>query len=214
MRLRHFLIFSSFLAGGTAAFADHHGAVWHSLFDGKSLAGWRASENPRTFKVIDGVIVAHGRRAHLFYEGPVSDHTFTNFEFEAEVMTKPGANSGVYFHTAWQDDGWPDQGYEAQVNNSQSDWRRTGSLYGIDDVREVLPSDNEWFTLNVTVRGRRVIIKVNDQITVDYVEPVNVVEERNGAQPRRKLGSGTFALQGHDPDSEVHYRKLRVRLLE
>ena len=60
-----------------------------SLFDGKSLQGWKASENPASFSVQDGVIVVHGPRAHLFYAGPVADHNFKNFHFKADVMTKP-----------------------------------------------------------------------------------------------------------------------------
>ena len=111
---------------------------WTSLFDGASLQGWKASEHPATFKVENGAIVVHGPRAHLFYDGPVMNHQFKNFEFSASVMTTPGSNSGIFFHTAYQPNGWPAKGYEAQVNNTQTDWRRTGSLYGVQDIKEVL----------------------------------------------------------------------------
>lgn len=94
---------------------------WISLFDGKTLDGWRASKNTATFSVDDGKIVVNGPRAHLFYEGSVMNHDFENFEFKAQVMTMPGSNSGIFFHTAYQEEGWPATGYEVQVNNSQSD---------------------------------------------------------------------------------------------
>jgi hypothetical protein len=68
---------------------------WTSLFDGKSLNGWKANENPESFKVEEGAIVAQGNRSHLFYTG--DDKPFINFEFKAEVMTLPGSNSG-YSH--------------------------------------------------------------------------------------------------------------------
>jgi len=29
-----------------------------------------------------------------------------------KLMTKPHANSGIDFHTAYQDKGWPDKGFE------------------------------------------------------------------------------------------------------
>lgn len=119
------------------------GNGWVSLFDGRSLSGWRASENPETFSVAAGAIVVHGPRAHLFFEGNVAGHSFKNFEFKASVMTTPGSNSGIFFHTEFQQNGWPEKGYEVQVNNTQSDWRRTGSLYGVQDVREVFVKDNE-----------------------------------------------------------------------
>ena len=62
---------------------------------------------------------------------------FKNFEFKAKVMTKKNANSGIYFATEYQKDGWPSKGYECQVNNSfMKDARSTGSLYAIKDVTD------------------------------------------------------------------------------
>src|SRR5436305_3552115 len=119
---------------------------WISLFDGKSLNGWKVGDNAETFHVDSGAIIVHGKTAHLFYDGKVQAHNFKNFEFKADVMTMPGANSGIYFHTAFQQGSWPKKGYEVQVNNSHTDWRRTGSLYGASDVKEVYVKDGEWFT--------------------------------------------------------------------
>ena len=49
---------------------------WISLFDGKSLSGWKVGENASTFSVKDGAIVANGPVAHLFYDGNVKNHDF------------------------------------------------------------------------------------------------------------------------------------------
>ena len=187
------------------------GKGWLSLFDGKTLDGWKVGENAGTFTVQDGAIVAHGNTAHLFYEGPVKDHNFTNFEFKAEVMTEPGSNSGIYFHTQYQEGGWPEKGYEVQVNNSHTDWRRTGSLYGIQDVKEVYVKDNEWYTESFTVQGKHIVIRINDRVVVDYTEPDNIRKE--GAIGRW-ISNGTFALQGHDPNSIVHFRNIMVRPMD
>ena len=110
---------------------------WVSLFDGQSLSNWKVGENAQSFRVENGMIVVNGNTAHLFYDGDIQSHSFKNFEFKADVMTMKGANSGIYFHTQFQQSSWPQKGYEVQVNNSQGDWRRTGSLYGIQDVNEV-----------------------------------------------------------------------------
>ena len=176
---------------------------WLPLFDGRTLAGWRASEHPATFRVEQGTIVVHGPRAHLFYDGPVLGAGFRDFELRADVLTRPGANSGIFIRTAFQPTGWPSQGYEVQVNNSQSDWRRTGSLYAVRDVREA-GRDNVWFTIHTIVRGRRVQVLVDGRPTVDYTEP---------AGSATRLTGGTIALQGHDPGSEVHYKNIRIRPL-
>jgi hypothetical protein len=185
---------------------------WVPLFDGKSLNNWKVGANAETFSVDSGMIIVHGKTAHLFYNGDVLDHNFRNFEFKADVMTYPGANSGIYFHTLFQERGWPAKGYEVQVNNSHTDWRRTGSLYGIEDVKETYVKDYEWYTESIRVEGKRVIIKINDKVVVDYTEPENV--QRNTGDIQRVFSSGTFALQGHDPKSIVHYKNIMVRTID
>lgn len=198
-------------AGSDVAAQAQSDDGWIPIFDGETLDGWRASENPATFRVEGGMIVVHGPRAHLYYIGPVGNHDFRNFEWKADVMTFPQANSGMYFHTEFQETGWPAKGYEVQVNNSHSDWRRTGGLYGIQDVREPPAKDGEWFTQHVIVDGDRVRVLVNGRELVDYTQPAG--PERPGDMAGRVLSSGTVALQGHDSDSEVHYRNIMIRLL-
>jgi hypothetical protein len=133
-----------------------------------------------------------------------------NFEFKADVMTKPSANSGVYFHTQFQN-GWPAKGYEVQVNNTNSDPKKTAGLYGIKDNFTAPAKDNEWFTLSIKVEGKHIVTKVNDKVITDYTEEEGA--QRAGEFKQRLLSSGTFALQGHDPVSEVHYKNIAVKPL-
>jgi hypothetical protein len=182
---------------------------WISLFDGKTLTGWKVGENAATFSVDSGCIIAHGKTAHLFYEGDVHNHDFKDFEFKADVLTRPGSNSGIYIHTKYQEGGWPSKGYEVQVNNSHTDWRRTGSLYEVVDVKEQYVPDNVWFTEYVSVHGKRVIIKLNDIIVVDYTEPEHPTRDED--MKGRVLSDGTFALQGHDPNSKVYFKNIMVK---
>ena len=192
--------------------ADDGDGEWVSIFNGQDLTGWEAPENPSTFQVVDGVLVVKGDRGHLFYTGPVGNHDFTDFEWKCDVLTMPGANSGMYFHTAMQPEGWLTKGCEAQIDNSHTDPRRTGGIYGIADVMDEPPvRDNEWFTQHVIVRGKRVIIKVNGKVTTDYTEPDSPV--RTPGNEQRVLSHGTLAIQGHDPGSEVHFRNIMVRIL-
>ena len=176
---------------------------WVKLFDGKSLEGWQVGENAGTFTVEDGAIVVFGPRAHLFYVGPVKDHNFKNFEYKATLMTKPGANSGMYIHTEYQEGGWPSKGYEIQVNNSHTDWRRTGSVYGIQDVKEAPAKDDKWFTQHIIVNGNKITVKVDGKTINEYTVPAE----------GGRLSSGTFALQGHDPKSKVLYKDIMVKPL-
>lgn len=186
---------------------------WITLFNGKNLDGWKASENADTFKVKDGELIVKGPRAHLFYTGEVEEGTFKDFELKCDVLTKPKSNSGIYFHTKYQDEGWPSKGYEVQLNNTHRDPKKTGGLYAIADVIDKSPAkDNEWFTMHITVKGKRIIIRVNDKVVTDYIEPDN--PDRDPGYKERILSEGTFALQGHDPESEVRFRKIRVKPLK
>lgn len=178
-----------------------------SLFDGKSLDGWTASENKDSCSVKDGVIVVAGPRSHLFYSGKVNGGEFKNFEFKCEVRTTPGSNSGVYFHTKYLQRGWPNRGYEAQVNNTHGDPRKTGSLYAVKDVKKAPAKDNQWWEYHIIVKGKTITLKVNGTTTVEYTEPADL------KRPERQLESGTFAFQAHDPKSVVHFRNIRVKVL-
>lgn len=201
-----------------------------ALFNGTDLSGWSPSkENPDSFSVKDGTLIVKGGRSHLFYTGSVNNGKFKNFELKLKIKTLPGANSGVYFHTEPQDEGWPSKGYECQVNSTHKDPKKTGSLYAVENIvvlaegqqppkggnhhlRDKAPStDGEWFDYHITVKDKRITIKVNGEITVDYTEP----SDGPGTNFKgRKLDQGTFGLQAHDPDSEVHYQDIRVKVLD
>lgn len=184
---------------------------WTSLFDGSTLSGWKYSEKEGTFSVKNGMIVVNGNRSHLFYDGTFENHNFKNFRLKMEIMTEPGANSGVYFHTEFQKEGWPSKGYEVQVNNTHSDWRKTSGLYAVQDIKESPVKDKEWFTLEVIVRGKHIVTKINDKVMVDYTEPENVNYE---GMPGRKISNGTICLQGHDPKSIVYFKNIRIKPIE
>lgn len=183
-------------------------AKWVSIFDGKTLNGWKVGENSGSFKVEDGAIVVNGPRAHIFYDGLVGNHNFKNFEFKAKVMTTKGSNSGLYFHTEYQEKGWPAKGYEVQVNNSHTDWKRTASLYDVQDVKETYVTDDVWYTETIIVQGKHIITKVNDKIVVDYIEPDDIDQSKG-----RKISNGTFAIQAHDPKSKVYVKDIMVKIL-
>ncbi|MFM7244783.1 MAG: DUF1080 domain-containing protein [Planctomycetaceae bacterium] len=196
------------LAAVTTGMAGAAEEGFTSLFDGSSLAGWQANENPGSWSVKDGAIVCKGPRSHLFYVGsdPAAPAQFRNFHLKAEVLTRPVANSGIFIHTAFQPDGWPARGYEVQVNNSQQDPVRTGSLYNVVKTFTPPAKDDTWFTMEVVVNGKAVGVKVDDTVLYEFVEP-------EGVAGTRRLSEGTFALQAHDPGSEVHYRNIRVKRL-
>jgi hypothetical protein len=181
-----------------------------SMFDGKSFNGWKINESPESWKVEDGAIVAHGARSHLFYVA--DDKPFKNFHFKAEVKTTPGSNGGIYFHTKFQESGWPKHGFECQVNVSHKDKKKSSGLYSVQDVFEPPVKDNEWYLQEIIVEGKKVTLKLNGQTMVDYVEPDD--KKPFDKNFERLVNEGTFALQAHDPESLVYFRNLQVKRLK
>ena len=206
---------------------------WISMFNGKDLTGWKSNEEvPGVFTVENGELKVSGGRAHLFYMGTDGAAKFKNFEVKAKVKTTPGSNSGFYFHTEYQDKNWPDKGFECQVNSTHTDPKKTGSLYGVVNILALAPgqaepqggkhikvdkapsTDGEWFDYHITVKGNVITLQVNGQTTVEWTQPESfdpAKELKN--MPGRKLGEGTFAIQGHDPKSTTFYKDLFVKPL-
>lgn len=187
---------------------------WMELINGKDFTGWRASENKATWSVTpEGFFQAVGKRSHLFYEGEELKDGFKNFEIEVVVRTFQLANSGIYFHTAYQETGWPNKGFEIQVNHShigEGDYielKKMASLYGVRNVYKSFGRDGEWMTVKARVESNHVQVWLNGLKTVDYVEP-----KKTFASVMR-LSKGTFGLQGHDTLSKMQYKSFRVRRL-
>ena len=126
------------------------------------------------------------------------------------MKTLPGSNAGIYFHTKYQETGWPKYGYEAQVNNTHGDPKKTGSLYAVKNVYEAPAKDNEWFDYYIKVDGKHILIVVNGKTCVDWTEPA---DRKPGKDFTRILDQGTFCLQAHDPNSTVYFRNIQVKRL-
>src|SRR5258708_22542847 len=125
---------------------------YYTLFNGKDLNDWKTSDAPGTFRVEDGVLIVNGPRSHLFYVGPVHNHDFKNFELNVECQTFPKANSGIYFHTEYQETDWPNKCFEVQVNQTHGDVKKSGGRYNVKDVtNESSVKDNELDTYDIIV---------------------------------------------------------------
>ncbi len=210
-----------------------------SLFDGKSLDGWKVGDNAHVFQVRDGMIVMEcptttHSPAHLFYVGDVANHSFKNFDLKVDVMTFPKANSGIYFHTRYQESNWPRLGLECQIDNSHIDWRRTGSLYAIKNISwgpETPPKDNKedvtifpkppvtdnvWYTQEIIYTNGQVVVKLDGKTVIDYKIPKADVEHKLSSGVTW-LPRGNFALQGHPPMaghiSKAYFKNILVKVL-
>jgi len=204
------LLLKGVLALATAgAFAADNEAGFVQLFDGKSFDGWKiADQQNKSWRIEDGVIVANGKPSHLFYVG--DEKPFKDFELKVDVMTEPGSNGGIYFHTKYQETGWPKAGFECQVNVTHTDYKKTGSLYDIANLGVTPAQDNKWWTQHITVKGSKVQVRIDGKLVLEYNEPPGT---QAGKDFQRKISEGTFAFQAHDPKSVVRYKNIRVKRL-
>jgi hypothetical protein len=184
------------LAAPTSADDKKDDKDWVPLFNGKDLTGWKTHPKDKAkWEVKDGILVGSGPAGHLFSERG----DYENFRYRVEAKINDKGNSGQYFRTQFGPS-FP-KGYEAQINSTHRDPVRTGSLYGFgrkNEVRKMLVKPDEWFTQEVIAEGNHIIIKVNGEKTVDFVDPKNTYTK------------GHFALQQHDPGTVVQFRKIEV----
>jgi len=197
---------------------------WVSIFDGTTLEGWKANEPGSSggFKVENGVIVGFGNKNHLYFM-----EEYRNFELKIDVKINRGGNSGVYVKSQWQDNEWPTTGYELQVNSSQSDPQKTGTIYNLVRILEAPHGDDEWFTYHVICNGNTIDVRVNGKTLYIYTDPARTPGARGGQgggqaqqnppaiteQNKRISQSGYIALQQHDPGSTPQFKNIYVKKL-
>jgi len=213
---------------------------WIQLFNGKDLTGWKLHPHPNDAAITEVIPKEEGGKVMAYYgklkdgsetplwevrktdedgvvligSGPAS-HLFSdsgdydNFSYRVEARINDHGNSGQYFRAQFGP-GFP-RGYEAQINSTHRDPIRTGSLYPSFNpklspeerqkiiVLDELVKPDEWFTQEVIADGNHIIIKVKDKTTVDFVDENNTYMK------------GHFALQGHDPKTEVRFRKVEYK---
>ncbi|MEO7192261.1 MAG: DUF1080 domain-containing protein [Vicinamibacterales bacterium] len=189
-------------------------AGYTNLFNRKDLTGWKVSGPAESFKVESGAIVANGvsGAGHLFYDGPFRTHSFRNFDLKLDVMAKARSNGGVYVLTEFQETGFPAKGFEIQVNNSHTDRIRTGSLYHVVDLSNIPAKDDEWFPMEIMVRGQTISVTVKGEQVLQWKQPADWAGSYD--TPGRKIAPGTIAFQAHDPNSFSYYTNVRIKPLD
>jgi Tfp pilus assembly protein PilF len=171
-------------------------AGFRPLFNGRDLTGWKVFPGePNNWRVEQGRLVGGGRLSYLFTERG----DYQDFHFRVEARISNGGNSGQFFRAEFAPR--VSKGYEAQIGSTCDDPQRTGSLYNLVPVREMLVPPNAWFTQEVIARGNHIVIKVDGKTTADYRDP------------RSTYTRGHLALQQHHEGSVVEFRKIEVKEL-
>ena len=175
-----------------------------TLFNGKDTKGWKTYPKQRgNWHAEKGVLIGSGPATSHLYS---SRGNYKDFHLRVEARINDGGNSGLYFRAPFGPIRPPNnpmfpQGYEAQINATHGDPKKTGSLIGLVNVAEAPHKPNEWFTEEVIAQGNHLVIKVNGKTTADYTDN------------QRLFTRGHIALQQADAATVVEFRKIEIKEL-
>ncbi|MGX9229429.1 3-keto-disaccharide hydrolase [Streptomyces albus] len=181
---------------------------YQPLYDGHGLDGWRQA-GPGSFEESeDGTLTTRGGMGLLWYAA----RGFSSYSLKLDwKMTGGDDNSGVFVGFPASDDPWSavDNGYEIQIDATDTDDKTTGSVYGFQSADlaardAALNPPGEWNTYEIRVQGERLRVYLNGVLVNDYTN----------TDPARSLADGHIGLQNHGDDDEVAFRNVRIRPLD
>jgi hypothetical protein len=179
------------------------------MLNGKDLAGWDTSnvENSK-FEVADnGELRVTNGRGILETEASYGDFVM---QLDAYV-DGDGLNSGIFFRSIPREYA---NGYESQIHNASKNNDPTkptdfgtGAIYRRVPARRVVSKDREWFTKTIIATGPHMAVWVNGFQVTDWTD-----QRRESENPREGLRTkpGTISIQGHDPTTNLRFRRLRI----
>ena len=182
------------------------------IFSGRDLTGWNTDRAEKSrfevtpageLRVLDG-------RGQLESDGQYGD-----FVLQLECLVDgEGLNSGIFFRCIPGDFM---MGYECQIHNGMQDDDPakpsdcgTGGIFRRQNARRIVARDRQWFALTLAADGPHMAAWVDGYQVSDWTDT-----RRPHENPRKglRLAPGTLAIQGHDPTTDLRFRKLRIEEL-
>lgn len=191
---------------------------WKPLFDGKSTDGWE-HVGPGKFTVEDGALKAEGGMGLLWY----TRETFGDCTIRVVYkVSSPQSNGGVFIRIADKPkDPWfgVHHGYEVQVlgDAGPDAYHRTGAVYSLAPAKRAEARVGEWNTMEITLKGEKVLVSVNGTPVTDFDPTGPVPERKKDYEPERgpRPTKGYIGVQNHHggAGTEVYYKDVSVRPL-
>jgi hypothetical protein len=154
------------------------GPGWISLLDNATLDNFNRVGDAN-WRLADGVLSADKGGKSTGYL--VTKNSYSDFELRAEFWVDLDANSGIFIRCSDVQKIGSATAYEVQINDTRADGFGTGALVPVAKVSPMIYANGVWNLYEVTVRGPRMIIKLNGKVTVDA--------------EHSKYASGPIALQ-------------------
>lgn len=175
-----------------------------ALYNG-STAGW-SQAGPGSFANSDATLRSSGGMGLYWY----SAREFRSYSLKADWRVDGDDNSGVFvgFPASSDPNSAIANGYEVQIDATDTPDRTTGSVYGFKApdaaARDAaLNPPGEWNTFELLVEGERLQVFLNGVKINDFTN----------ADPVRSLASGHIGLQNHGTGDDVSFRNVRIKEL-
>lgn len=205
--------------------------VWHSLFDGKTLTGWKSLRGGPirgwsvAYEALHFKPLETGER-NMAGNDIYTVREYQNFILELEWKISPGANSGVKYRMAWYDNNYlgPEFQIVDESRPKKSEKREptlvTGAMYALspaDFSKHELRPVGAWNQARIVADGKQIEHWLNGKrvVKVDLAKPAfkdAVLKSKFKKWPDYAQNpSGRIMLQDHG--HEVWFRKIRIREL-
>lgn len=166
------------------------GGEWLALLDGSSLDAW-TPVGDANWQLVEGAVQADSGTGFLLSNEPYGD-----FDLDLEFFVSPDANSGVFIRCSNPAGIGAATCYEVNIFDQRPDPAfRTGAIVNVAQPKVMLETGNRWNRYEISAHGRRLVVKLNGETTVDTEDD--------------KLAAGPIALQYGA--GRVMFRNVRVR---
>ncbi|MGX7673907.1 ThuA domain-containing protein [Plantactinospora sp. DSM 117369] len=175
-----------------------------TLYDG-ATTGW-SQAGPGGFSNSNGTLTSSGGLGMLWY----STKEFRSYSLKLDWMMPGDDNSGVLvgFPASSDPNSAMSNGYEVQVDATDTADRTTGAVYGVKSADiaardAALNPPGEWNTYELLVEGERLQVFLNGVKINDFTN----------TDPARSLTSGYIGIQNHGTGDDVSFRNIRIKEL-
>jgi hypothetical protein len=184
----------------SSAASSDNDSNFTSIFDGKTLDGWKMAGEGR-FVIVesDAALKSEGGMGLLWY----SENIYKNFILKLEwKVSDEDDNSGVFVRFPNPDDN-PNiavrEGYEIQIDDRGGNpIHQTGAIYDFAAPSKVVSKPpGQWNTMEIQTQYQSYTVIINGQKVTEFTGD--------------RLTEGYIGLQAHDDKSKVSFRNIMIK---
>ena len=217
-------IFLCPLTGGAAQVqeltSEEKAAGWISLFDGKTLDGWKTSSGrPSKVPVEQGAINPHGCGGYMM----IHERIWSDFELALDFKISKGCNSGIFVRTfpleprPGKDVGF--NGIEIAIDDTTTaGYHDTGAIYDlVKPRRNAMKPPGEWNHIAITCDRNLICVELNGGVVtrMDLDEWTAPNRRPDGTEHKFDIAYRDHPRQGYiglqDHGSNCWFKNIKIR---